>query len=406
MNGDLVTGVAKVFGKKKDAKEASDIVSEAPKKKGKVSGFKVALAAILAVLNFSTLAAAASAPSAAEWEKTVAAAKKEGKVVIMGPSGADVRDAFTDGFQKKYPGIQVDYNGMAGAQVAPKLLAELSAGIYRTDLIIAGTVTAIESLIPANALVPIQPYLVGPESQDLTKWKGGKFDFSDNSEKYDLVFGNRIQVAFIYNRGMVPAGKIRSFKDFLNPEWKDKLALLNPARAGAGQVWATFWYIKEAQGFGKSFIRQLFTTQNVLLSNDERQLLDSVARGRYPIAIGPSGTLAFEFKNKGLPIDLYGSAALQEGGTISASNGTFMVPRNIPHSNAAKLYIDYLLSREGQYAWSRATGLASRRRDVPKDHIPDVLVPKEGVTYLAEYKEPFVVLKDEVVSFVNSVLPH
>ena len=367
---------------------------------------KLALASTIGigVLCFAALAVAASAPKAAEWEKTVAAARGEGRVVIMGPAGADVRDAFTEGFQKKYPGIQVDYNGMAGAQVAPKLLNELSAGVYRTDLIIAGTITAIESLIPANAIVPIQPYLVGAESQELSKWKGGKFDFSDNSEKYNLVFGNRLQVAFVYNRDLVPAGKIKSWRDFLSPEWKGKLTMLNPARAGASQGWVTFWYIKESQGFGKNFIRQLFTTQEVTLSNDERQLLDFVARGRYPIAIGPSGTQAFEMKNKGLPIELFGSAALQEGGVISASNGTVMVPRNAPHPNAAKVYLDYLFSREGQHVWSKATGLTSRRLDVPSDHIPEVLVPKEGVKYLEDYKEPFVVLRDEVVGFVNSVL--
>ena len=72
---------------------------------------------------------------------------------------------------------------MAGAQVAPKLLNELSAGVYRTDLVIAGTITAIESLIPANAVVPVQPFLAGPEGRDLSKWRGGKFDFSDNAEK-------------------------------------------------------------------------------------------------------------------------------------------------------------------------------------------------------------------------------
>src|SRR6266850_71449 len=282
---------------------------------------KLALALTIGVgiFCFAPLAVAASAPKTSEWEKTVAAAKGEGRVVIMGPAGADVRDAFTEGFQKKYPGIRVDYNGMAGAQVAPKLLNELSAGVYRTDLVIAGTITAIESLI----------------------------------------------------------------------------------RASASQGWVTFWYIKESQGFGKSFMRQLFTTQDVSLSNDERQLLDFVARGRYPIAIGPSGTQAFEMKNKGLPVELFGSAALQEGGVISASNGTVMVPRNAPHANAAKVYLDYLFSRDGQHVWSKATGLTSRRRDVSSDHIPDVLVPKEGVTYLADYKEPFVVLRDEVVDFVN-----
>jgi iron(III) transport system substrate-binding protein len=369
--------------------------------------FNTLLAALAMISAFgcADLAVGAAASNTAPWNKTIAAAKQEGKIVIMGPAGTDVRDAFTQGFQKKYPEIQVDFNGMAGAQVAPKLLNELSASVYRTDLVIAGTITAIESLIPANAIVPVQPFLVGPESQDLTKWRGGKFDFSDNAEKFNLVFGNRLQVAFVYNRDLMPSGKIKSWKDFLNPEWKGKLAMLNPARAGASQGWVTFWYIKESQGFGKNFMRQLFTTQEIVMTNDERQLLDFVARGRYPIAIGPSGTQAFEMKKKGLPVELFGSAALEEGGIISASNGTVMVPRNAPHSNSVKVYLDYLFSREGQHAWSKATGLTSRRRDVPNDHIPDVLVPKEGVTYLADYKEPFVVLRDEVVGFVNSVLP-
>src|SRR4030095_4410906 len=104
---------------------------------------KLALALTIAVgiFCFAPLAVAASAPKISEWEKTVAAAKGEGRVVIMGPAGADVRDAFTEGFQKKYPGIRVDYNGMAGAQVAPKLLNELSAGVYRTVFVVFGTIT-------------------------------------------------------------------------------------------------------------------------------------------------------------------------------------------------------------------------------------------------------------------------
>jgi iron(III) transport system substrate-binding protein len=364
----------------------------------------LATAATIVTLCCAGAVTAASVPKAAEWSKTVAAAKKEAQVVIMGPAGANLRDALTQGFQKKYPEIRVDYNGMSGAQVAPKLLSELSAGVYRTDLVIAGTITAIDSLIPAKALVPIQPFLVGPESQDPSKWKGGKFDFSDNAERYNLVYGNRLQVAFVYNRDIVSSGKIKSWKDFLNPEWKGKLAMLNPRRAGASQGWVTFWYIKEPQGFGKSFMQQLFSAQEILISNDERQVLDFVARGRYPLAIGPSGTQAFEMKNKGLPIELFGSAALQEGGVISASNGTVMVPRNGPHSNAARIYLDYLLSREGQVAWSKATGLTSRRLDVPSDHIPDVLVPKEGVKYLADYKEPFVTLRAEVIAFFDTIV--
>ena len=352
----------------------------------------------------SAVASAASVDDSA-WEKIVAAARKEGRVVVFGPAGADVRDAYTLGFQKQYPAIEVDFSGMQGAQVAPKLVAELNAKQYRTDLIIAGTTTALEALVPVNALVPVQPFLVGPESRDLSKWRAGKFHFSDDAGKYNLFYGTRVQVAFVYNKDTVPPGKIKSWKDLLNPEWKGKIAMLDPRRAGAGLDLSTFWYTNEKLGLGKGFIKQLFTTQEIFFSNEERQILDFVARGRYQVAIGPSGTLTFQLKSKGLPLELFGSAGLQEGGFVTASNGTISVVRNAPHPNATKVYLDYVLSKEGQTGWSRASGLASLRSDVPRDHIAEILTPQEGATYQETHREKYVLLRKEIVEFINSVLP-
>ena len=90
-------------------------------------------------------------------------------MVVFGPPGNDVRDAYTLGFQKKYPEIEVDFNSMQGAQVAPKLMAELKAQQYRTDLVVAGTTTALEGLAPVDTIMPMQPFLVGPESRDPVK---------------------------------------------------------------------------------------------------------------------------------------------------------------------------------------------------------------------------------------------
>lgn len=308
------------------------------------------------------------------------------------------------GFQKKYPEITVDFSGMSGSQVAPKLLTEISARVYRTDLVIAGTTTAILSLIPGKALVPMQPFLVGPSTQDPSKWWNGKIEYSDKTDKYNLVFGGRVQVAFVYNPKLVPKGTIRSWKDLLNPKWKSKIGMRDPRRAGAALGWVTYWYVKKDLGLGKEFVREFFSNQDVFISNDERQLLDFIARERFPLAIGPSGVLAFEYHTKGLPVDLFGSADLLEGGVLSASNGTLGIARKAPHPNATKVYINYLLSREGQTAWSRASGLTSRRLDVPRDHLPPALVPKNGVKYLEDYKENFVVLRNEVVTFLKSIL--
>jgi ABC-type glycerol-3-phosphate transport system substrate-binding protein len=71
-------------------------------------------------------AAFAAAPGQEEWERVLQAAKKEGKVAVIGPPGADRRDALTIGFEKKY-GIAVDYHADSGAGILPRLSAERKA---------------------------------------------------------------------------------------------------------------------------------------------------------------------------------------------------------------------------------------------------------------------------------------
>ncbi len=406
--GGIVTEVVKVAGEKNAAEDAINRVLATAKKKGKIVGLKVALAVILAALNISALAFAAAAPNAAEWEETLAAAKKEGKVVIVGPLGPDVKDAYTIGFQKKYPDITVEYNGSSGAAQMPKLLAELKANQRFTDIVVNGTGPILLDLLPANALVPLQPYLATPETRDISKWKDGKLQFSDSAGKYNLCFGSRVQVAFVYNPEITPVAimqkKIKTWQDLLKPEWKGKLVALDPLRAGAGVDLATYWYTNEKQGLGKDFMRKLFTTQDVFISREERQILEFVARGRYSIAMGPSGTLTFQMISKGLPLALFSSGALQGGGYVTASNGTVAVIRNAPHQNAIKVYFDYLLSQEGQTAWSKASGVPSLRTDVARNHIPDVLVPEKGVKYQENHLEKYVMMREEVVGFLSTII--
>src|SRR3981189_15653 len=104
-------------------------------------------------------------------------AKKEGTVSVIGPQGSETRDALTLAFQKKYPDIRVDLQSMAGNQIGPKLFNELATGRNSTDLLITGTTTALETLLPAKALVAVKPWLAGPNTQDPSKWRGGKLTF-------------------------------------------------------------------------------------------------------------------------------------------------------------------------------------------------------------------------------------
>ena len=358
-----------------------------------------AIAAIFWLLA-SGWAVAQSAPS---WDQILAAAKKEGAVTVIGPQGSETRDALTLGFQKKYPEIRVELLSMAGSQIGPKLLTELAARRNTMDVLVTGTTTALESLLPAKALVSISPQLGGPNTADQSKWRGGKLTFADEAQTYNLVFSEYVKAPFIYNSKMVSGVEFKSWKDLLDPKWQGKIALKDPTSAGGGLGNSTLWYIHES--LGKEFIRKLLAQKDLVIARDDRQILDFAARGKYPIAIGPSDVLTNEFIARGLPLKHLHPETLKEGTYITAGNGSLAIPRNAPHPNALRVYVDYLLSPDGQYEWSKAARFASLRRDVSKDHVQDILVPKEGMPYPDISMERYVNLREEIVQFLKTIMP-
>lgn len=345
--------------------------------------------------------AKAPAKPTEDWDRVLGDAKREGQVVVYGLSGADRQEALTRGFSEKYPEIRMDYTGGPGSQIAAKAMAERAGGLYLADVYIGGTTDAIANFIPAGALQPIRPFLLGPEVRDTSSWAGGKFYFADEAEVHNLIFTTQVSVPFAYNGDLVAAGEVKSWKDLLAPKWRGKIVMRDPRMAGSGLAVATFWYITD--NLGKPFMQQLFSQQEVVVSADERLIVDWVARGQYPIGIGASDSLATELKNKGVPIEFAGS--LQEGVAINAGSGSLGVFDRAPHPNAAKVYLNWLLSKETQTTFSKASSQASRRVDVPKDHLPDYVLPKPGVQYIDNSLERAVKLRDETVEFLKSVIP-
>jgi ABC-type Fe3+ transport system substrate-binding protein len=261
-----------------------------------------------------------------DWAQIVEAAKREGRVVVVGPQGSETRDGLTLGFQRKHPEIRVEHSGSAGAQLPPKLLAEQKSERYSVDLLVQGTTTVITGLMSAKAVVPIQPYLVGPNTRDASVWLNKKFSFADDAGQYNMVMSVYILPPFVYNPTMVSPGEINGWKDLLAPKWKSKLVARDPRLAGGGLAIATFWYANRK--LGKEYIQKLFGSQDVALSRDDRQLLDFVGQGKYPIAIGPSEVLAKEFIAKRLPVRQFNPEALEEGALTTAGNGALSVPKN------------------------------------------------------------------------------
>ena len=355
------------------------------------------------MLGLLAPSAALAAESSQSWDQVVAAARKEGVVSVIGPQGEETRDALAQAFQKKYPDIKVEVQTIAPNQVGPKLLNELAAGRNSTDVVITGTTTALETLFPAKSLVPIKPWLSGPNTKDQSTWRGGKLTFSDNTANYNLVFSQYVKVPFAYNSQLVSGDDFKSWKDLLEPKWQGKIALKDPISAGGGLGNATLWYTTES--LGKDFIRKFLTIKDLVITRDDRQILDFAARGKYPIAIGAGDLPTSQFIARGLPLKLLRPEALKEGTYITTGNGSLSIPRNAPHPNALRVYVDFFLSQEGQLAWSKVARFASMRRDVSKDHVPDFLVPKEGMPYPDLSSEKYVRMKDEVVDFIKTIMP-
>lgn len=342
-----------------------------------------------------------SAWADAQWDKIVAAAKKEGKLSLIGPQGTETKDGLTVGFSKKYPEIQLEFNGMRGSAVTPKVLNEQGARKFLTDVAVTGTTTAITGLMPANAIAPMAPHLVGPNSSDASAWLGKNYNYADNAGKYVIIMSAYVKAPFIYNPEIVSEGEIRSWKDLLNPKWKGKIALRDPRRPGGGLGNATLWYMTPS--LGKEYIRELFN-QNPVVSGNDRQILDFVAKGKNPIGIGPSDVLTNELIGRGLPLRHFDPAKMKEGTYITAGNGAIVVMKNPPHPNALMVYLDYLFSAEGQLEWSKGAGFASLRSDVPHGHVLGQLVPKEGMPYVQLSLERYVGMRDEVVGYLRSLM--
>jgi iron(III) transport system substrate-binding protein len=337
-----------------------------------------------------------------KWDRVLSEAKKEGKVTVWGPPGPNARDSLTKGFQKSFPDIAVEFTGGSGSRGSPKLLRERRANHFLLDIHIGGTTTMLTTLRPTGALDPIGPALILPEVLDSTKWLKGRLDYSDTKERYNLVFTSAVKIPVAINPKLVKREEIHSFRDLLDPKWTGKIAMRDPTGPGPGLATVTHWYAHQA--LGNEFIRDLFVKQKLILSRNDRQLLDWVTRGRYAIVISPSELATKELEAKGVHVELMGADEFKEGSYLTAAFGSVALINRAPHPNAAKVYINWLLSREAQTAWAQASGYPSRRLDVPRDKVNPLSIPKQGRVYQENYREKYVRMRGKVRALLREVV--
>jgi iron(III) transport system substrate-binding protein len=315
-------------------------------------------------------AAAASSDPRAEWDRIVAGAKKEGKLHLIGPRGDERRRALSETFTKKY-GVEVEYLGTGGPDLPPRVQSERRAGVYFWDVIIAGSTTLLKSLKPAGVVEPLEPALILPEVKDPKYWRGGQLPFLDK-DRMVLAITRRAGQYLYVNTDQVKIDTVKSWRYLLRPEFKGKLLIgRDPRLAGYGQ--ATFVFFFSHKDLGPEYVRQL-VKQELRIMEDDRTAATWLAQGRYPICIC-SDLQTDRLIKEGLPLKAVDGRQLKEGTHVTSAFANLSLPNRVPHPNAAKLYINWILSKEGGTLFARSTGDPSMRIDVPTDHVESWALP-------------------------------
>jgi iron(III) transport system substrate-binding protein len=335
-----------------------------------------------------------------EWERTLEAAKKEGQVVIY-ISGYE---AVLQDFEKEFPDIKVIAVTLRGNQLGQRLLAERRAEKYIADVVSSGANPNYQQFYHAKALDPIKSALILPEVIDQTKWYLKKHQYSDPEGQYVFNYvGSATYGAINYNTKLVDAKEFKSYWDLLNPRWKGKTEARDIREAGPGAGNTRFFYYHPE--LGPSFIKSLFGEMDVTLFRDFRQGPDWLASGKYSICFFCDVDV---LKQQGLPVETFGPGVFKEGGGLVQQFGTVSLVNRSPHPNAAKVFINWLLSRKGQIALQKRTSTGespadSLRVDIPKDDVPYLNRRLEGIKYLDTGKPEWIEMKP-ILDVVNEAL--
>jgi iron(III) transport system substrate-binding protein len=285
-----------------------------------------------------------------DWAKLVAAAKKEGQLVLSTGAIPQYQHIFA-AFTKKF-GISIQTDGGSGSSRATRILAERKAGRFAVDAGLMSVAANTRRMEPAGVLVDLAPLLIHPDVVDKSKWYKGRHWYVDSKgTKKIFVYSARANNSwrFWYNTKKLSAKDVASLKtprDFLDPKWKGKMAdrsWSDPGRLG-GMLEMYF-----APDAGPDWIKKYFTEMDITFTGDTRLEESWIIRGSKPLKWdeGDIGEVLRKFGDK-FPVK---SVELpRQRGKLSArgSECCITIFKKAPHPNAAKLFVNWFLTKEVQ----------------------------------------------------------
>ena len=294
-------------------------------------------------------------PEEADWQRVVAAANKEDRLVFYSESMVgDIGLAVSKGFRQR-TGLNVEIITGAGATHIERIKSERRAGIQVASVfqgaIVDGNTAKDDGLTVAIADLP--------ELRDREV-----FRLSPLIDEGGHILSNSFsfQTTWVNTKLVKPEEEPKSFRDLLQPKWKGNIGVTLGA---APTVRAYYWFVRKEKILGDDYFREL--GKMAVFSPTSRMDGDKLAKGDVAISFVTGHTILAPFLEAKLPVK---PLELEEG--VFAFRGQAMaLLQGAPQSNAGRVFINWLFSQEGQTVVHRAGGTQSLRKDVPS-FIPSI----------------------------------
>ncbi len=281
---------------------------------------------ILFALLLTSAAARAASPDPA----LIDAARKEGSVVWYSTLIVNqIVRPMVDAFQAKYPGIEVKYSRASGSDTALKIINEARARRGAAD-IFDGSSTLVP-LIEAGLVASYKPR----EAEDYPAELKDKNGLWTVPNLFFLTVG--------FNSNLVkPEDRPKTWEDLLDPRWKGQIAWTNDMSSGGPPGFVNHILSTMGEVKGRDYLRRFAAQQPVTIPAAQRVVLDKVISGEYPLGLMIFNYHAAISAEQGAPV---GWLKLEP---LIQTMNTMSIVKDSPHPNAARLFVEFVLSDEGQ----------------------------------------------------------
>lgn len=321
-------------------------------------------ATALAGLSLAGAAFAQEAPAGypSDYASLIEAAKKEGTVSIYTSTDAAQSQKLQDAFKAKY-GISIAYNDLGTNGAYNQVISEAAAGQTTADIVWSSAMDLQMTLVQDGYA---QEYET-PEAANIPAWANYK----------NTLYGSTVEpIGAIYNTKALSADKLpKTYADLITflkdnkTELQGKVATFDPEKSGSG-----FLHHSNDARERKDFwdLVKAMADDGVKIYSSSGSMKETVVSGENVIGINIIGSYALQWVNESPNLGVHFATDY-----TPAFSRLAMIVKDAPHPNAAKLFVDFMLSQEGQSALAEG-GLPSVRKDVTSGYNIDTLNQKVG----------------------------